>query len=44
MIVKRKGKYIVMSKKTKRKFGTYKTLIEAKKRLAQIEYFKRVGK
>jgi hypothetical protein len=53
MIVKRKGKFIVMSKKTKRNLGTYpfknkkeeeEAERKAKKRLKQIEFFKRVGK
>jgi hypothetical protein len=42
MIVKRKGKFVVMSEKTKRKFGTYKTKKEALERLRQIEYFKSI--
>ena len=40
MIKKIKGKYIVLSEKTGRKFGTYKTKKEAEKRLKQIEFFK----
>jgi hypothetical protein len=45
MIKKIGGKYVVVGeKKTKagkvRKFGTYKTLAEAKKRLQQVEFFK----
>ena len=40
MIKKIKGKYVVMSEKTGRKFGTYKTKKEAEKRLRQIEFFK----
>lgn len=40
MIKKVRGKYVVMSEKTGRSFGTYKTLAEAKKRLRQIEFFK----
>ncbi|MEK6876373.1 MAG: hypothetical protein AABX63_03105 [Nanoarchaeota archaeon] len=40
MIKKIKGKYVVMSEKTGRKFGTYKTKKEAVKRLQQIEFFK----
>ncbi len=40
MIKKIKGKYVVLSETTSRKFGTYKTLDEAKKRLKQIEFFK----
>ena len=40
MIKKIKGKYVVMSEKTGRKFGAYKTKKEAEKRLRQIEFFK----
>ncbi|HSF04970.1 MAG TPA: hypothetical protein VLG10_04195 [Methylomirabilota bacterium] len=40
MIVKRAGKYIVVAETTGRRFGTYDTLAEAKKRLQQIEFFK----
>ena len=40
MIKKIKGKYIVLSESTGRKFGTYKTKKEAEKRLKQIEFFK----
>jgi hypothetical protein len=40
MIVKRAGKYVVVSETTGRRFGTYDTLAEAKKRLRQIEFFK----
>jgi len=40
MIKKTKGKYVVLSEKTGRKFGTYKTIAEAKKRLRQVEFFK----
>ncbi|MDP2598279.1 MAG: hypothetical protein Q8P49_00440 [Candidatus Liptonbacteria bacterium] len=48
MIKKIKNKYVVLSENTvrhgsrqaRRKFGTYKTLAEAKKRLRQIEFFK----
>lgn len=45
MIKKIAGKYVVVGE-TKtllgklRKFGTYKTLAEAKRRLAQVEFFK----
>lgn len=42
MIKKIKGKYVVLSETTGRRFGTYKTLKEAKRRLAQVEYFKRL--
>jgi len=41
MIKKLNGKYIVMSEKTGRKFGTYSSKKEAEKRLKQIEFFKR---
>ena len=40
MIKKIKGKYVVLSEKTTRKFGTYNTKEEAVKRLQQIEFFK----
>jgi hypothetical protein len=40
MIKKIGRKYVVLSENTGRKFGTYKTIEEAKKRLRQIEYFK----
>jgi hypothetical protein len=40
MIKKIKGKYAVLSEKTGRLFGTYKTLAEAKVRLRQVEFFK----
>lgn len=40
MIKKIKSQYVVVSEKTGRKFGTYKTLKEAKIRLRQIEFFK----
>jgi hypothetical protein len=45
MIKKIGGNYVVVGeKKTKsgklRKFGTYKTLAEAKERLRQVEFFK----
>ncbi|TSC62078.1 MAG: hypothetical protein G01um101448_1211 [Parcubacteria group bacterium Gr01-1014_48] len=43
MIKKINGKYVVLSEKTKRSFGTYRTLAEAKKRLRQIEYFKHLS-
>ena len=44
MIKKIKGKYVVMSEKTGRKFGTYKTKKEADKRLKQVEMFKHMSK
>jgi len=40
MIKRKSGKYVVLSEKTGRSFGSYKTLAEAKKRLRQIELFK----
>jgi hypothetical protein len=40
MIVKQGDKYIVVSETTGRRFGTYATLAEAKRRLRQIEVFK----
>jgi len=45
MIVKRKSGYYVLSEKTRRNLGgPYKTKKEAKKRLQQVEYFKRLGR
>ena len=40
MIKKINRKYVVLSEKTGRKFGTYNTKEEATKRLKQIEFFK----
>jgi hypothetical protein len=40
MIVRRAGKYIVVSETTGRRFGTYDTRAEAQRRLRQIELFK----
>ena len=40
MIKKIKGRYVVLSETTGRKFGTYRTKKEALKRLRQIEFFK----
>lgn len=40
MIKKIKGKYVVLSEATGRRFGTYKTKKEAQHRLQQIEFFK----
>ena len=40
MIKKVKGRYVVLSETTGRKFGTYRTKKEALKRLRQIEFFK----
>ena len=42
MIKNIKGKYVVLSEKTGRRFGAYKTKKEAEKRLRQIEFFKRL--
>lgn len=42
MIKKIKGRYVVVSENTGRKFGTYSTKKEAEKRLRQIEFFKHV--
>lgn len=44
MIRKIKAGFRVLSEKTHRNFGTYKTLEEAKKRLRQIEFFKHLHK
>ena len=44
MIKKIKRKYVVLSETTGRSFGSYKTLAEAKKRLRQVEFFKRLSK
>jgi len=40
MIVRRGGKYVVISERTGRRFGAYDTLAEAKRRLRQVEFFK----
>jgi len=40
VIKKIKGKYVVLSEKTGRKFGTYNTKPEAERRLRQVEFFK----
>ena len=40
MIRKRGGKYVVLSEKTGRSFGSYKTKGEAQERLKQVEFFK----
>ena len=42
MIKKISSKYVVLSETTGRRFGSYNTLAEAKKRLRQIEFFKRL--
>lgn len=43
MIVKRGGKYLVLSHDGKRKFGTYNNEEQARKRLAQIHFFKHLN-
>ena len=40
MIKKIKGKYVVLSEKTGRSFGSYATKAEAAHRLGQVEMFK----
>ncbi len=40
MIVRRGGKYVVVSEKTGRSFGSYKTKAEAAHRLKQVEFSK----
>jgi hypothetical protein len=40
MIKKISGKYVVLSERTGRSFGTYDTRAEAERRLRQIEFFK----
>jgi hypothetical protein len=40
MIKKIKGKYVVLSEKTGRSFGSYPTKAEAQHRLGQVEMFK----
>jgi hypothetical protein len=40
MIIRQRGKYVVVSETTGRRFGSYDTLAEAKRRLQQIEFFK----
>jgi hypothetical protein len=40
MIKKIKGKYVVLSEKTGRSFGSYATKAEAEHRLGQVEMFK----
>ena len=40
MIKKISGKYVVLSDRTGRSFGTYETRAEAERRLRQIEFFK----
>jgi hypothetical protein len=43
MIKKIKGKYVVLSEKTGRSFGSYATKAEAEHRLGQIETAGRIG-
>ncbi len=43
MIKRIKGKYVVLSETTGRKFGVYNTLKEAKERLRQVEFFSAKG-
>jgi hypothetical protein len=40
MIIKRQGKWCVVSEKTGRSFGCYATKKEAQHRLKQVEFFK----
>lgn len=40
MIKKIWGKYVVLGETTGRRFGSYRTLREAKRRLQQVEFFK----
>ena len=40
MIRKQGGKYLVLSHDGKRKFGTYQTMAQARRRLRQMEMFK----
>jgi len=40
MIKKIGGKYVVLSEKSGRRFGSYDTKAEAEKRLRQVEFFK----
>jgi hypothetical protein len=40
MIKKQGRKWVVLSEKTGRRFGTYETKAEAEKRLRQVEFFK----
>lgn len=44
MIKKIKGEYVVMSERTGRVFGRYRTKEEAEHRLRQIEMFKHMKK
>ena len=42
MIKKIKGKYVVLSEKTGRSYGSYTTKAEAEHRLRQIDFFKQM--
>jgi hypothetical protein len=42
MIKKIQGKYVVLSEKTGRSFGSYPTKAEAEHRLGQVEFFKHI--
>jgi hypothetical protein len=44
MIKKQGRKYVVLSEKTGRRFGSYATKAEAEQRLRQVEFFKHAGK
>lgn len=44
MIRKQNGRYVVLSERTGRCFGSYSTRAEAEKRLRQIEAFKHMAK
>jgi hypothetical protein len=44
MIKKQGRKYVVVSEKTGRSFGTYDTKAQAEKRLRQVEFFKHAKK
>jgi len=44
MIRKRNSEWVVVSHKTGKVLGRYKTRAEAERRLAQIRYFKHKGK
>lgn len=44
MIVRRQGKYVVLSHDGKRKFGTYDNKEDARTRLRMIEMFKHINK
>jgi len=44
MIVKIGERYVVLSERTGRSFGTYDTRAEAEKRLRQTEFFKHLRK